>query len=173
MAPVSIDAWIIDRSPLVFLMYSKSSSYTLSITPVPSNAARCPSRSRFAPTRSRPPYLTETDGAGSIPTTPTTTHTQSIHITMRMFSYTNASASLLLLLLLPLATVARAAPAEAEAAAAADKARAKAPVGVALMHNRLELNSLSFEELDAIFQEGTIDVRVCAYLSRVSADWTD
>ena len=76
---------------------------------------------------------------------------------MRLLSSVNASFLLLVVpLLLPLATVVRA----AEAAEAADKAKAKAPAGVALMHNRLELNSLSFEELDAIFQEGSIDVRI-------------
>lgn len=91
---------------------------------------------------------------------------------MRLLSSANASLLLLLLLplLLPLATIVRA----AEAAEAADKAKAKAPAGVALMHNRLELNSLSFEELDAIFQEGTIDVRISlACVCVALCVWTD
>ena len=80
---------------------------------------------------------------------------------MRLLSSANASLLLLVVpLLLPLATIVRA----AEAAEAADKVKAKAPAGVALMHNRLELNSLSFEELDAIFQEGTIDVSMRVWL---------
>jgi len=64
-----------------------------------------------------------------------------------------ASTALLLLLLIPATTTAAASP-------AADKAnnkKQKAPK-LALMHNRLELNSLSFEELDTVFQQGTIDV---------------
>lgn len=61
------------------------------------------------------------------------------------------------LLLLLLLLVAPAAAAAAAAEAEADKARAKG--GVALMHNRLELNSMSFEELDAVFRQGTIGVR--------------
>lgn len=59
-------------------------------------------------------------------------------------------------LLLAAVVVATAAAVPEAEAAEGDKAKA---AGVALMHNRLELNSLSFEELDAIFREGTIDVR--------------
>lgn len=73
-----------------------------------------------------------------------------------------APTALLLLLLIPATTTAAASPAATAApeALAADKAnnnKKKAPK-VALMHNRLELNSLSFEELDTVFQQGTIDV---------------
>lgn len=76
---------------------------------------------------------------------------------MRRLLHLSTHAALLLLLVV---NAAGAAPATTPGGEA-DKA--KAP-GVALMHNRLELNSLSFEELEAIFRQGTIDVCMCQYM---------